>query len=190
MVRLAALDLEMEQPSREIIQIGIAWENVDTLQIETKSFFITPSEPVSDFISELTGITDHDFDWQKPRDYCFAEFSNFWHEHVRPKVFDSTLTWGSGDIQTLRSQMKKHVGTISSKYMNVKDIYNYREMIRGRNPSNKVSLKSAIANRKMKFEGRAHDAANDAKMTLELFRNMYHNDRDMYENIQEMKLYN
>ena len=71
-----ALDLELEQPSNEIIQIGIAWvcRDCEDNTIHKKNFYVTPSGSVSPFIQDLTGIKDEHFDWTRSRREIYKEF--------------------------------------------------------------------------------------------------------------------
>ena len=58
-----SLDLELNN-SREglvnpkIIQVGISIGNYESGIILTKSWFLDPGEPIHEFITELTGITN------------------------------------------------------------------------------------------------------------------------------------
>ena len=57
-----ALDLELNQPSGKIIQVGIAIGRADDRfeNYFTKKWYINPDEPIDQFIIDLTGITDSD----------------------------------------------------------------------------------------------------------------------------------
>ena len=58
-----ALDLEMNQPSKKIIQIGACVGNISTGQIfEKLSVFVNPQERISSYITNLTKITQEDVD--------------------------------------------------------------------------------------------------------------------------------
>ena len=58
-MRCIAVDLEMNQPSRKIIQIGAICFEPDTGKIVAKfHMFVNPGEPISPEIIELTHITD------------------------------------------------------------------------------------------------------------------------------------
>ena len=60
--KFLALDLEMNQPSGKIIQVGIAIGSANDRrdQYITKKWYINPNEPLDQFIIDLTGITQSD----------------------------------------------------------------------------------------------------------------------------------
>jgi len=56
-----SLDLEMAQPSKKIIQIGAVVGNIVTGEIlEKLSIIVNPKEQLTEFIINLTGITQED----------------------------------------------------------------------------------------------------------------------------------
>ena len=58
--KFLALDLELNQPSGKIIQVGIAIGDKNTRfeDYVVRKWYIDPQEPISEFINDLTGITD------------------------------------------------------------------------------------------------------------------------------------
>lgn len=171
-----AIDLEMEQPSNEIISIGIAWNAISHIsgELETyaKDFLITPSQPVSEFIQNLTGLKDDMYDWSKSRLDCFKEFTNFFYE--LGDLHKEAIVWGCGDIPTLRDQLLglglPHVG--SRRFIDVKTLVFMNNAYAGKSLSTRVSLGSALHRYKIKQYGTAHNSAADAYNTLALFNQL------------------
>ena len=60
--KFLALDLELNQPSGKIIQVGVAIGDKNTRfeDYVVRKWYIDPQEPISEFINDLTGITDAD----------------------------------------------------------------------------------------------------------------------------------
>lgn len=176
-----ALDLEMEQPSNEIISIGFAWET-STQHAKRENFLITPSQPLSPFIQELTGLKDDMFDWNKSRKDCFMEFYNFWlvrwvglesdtHRHEF-----NPITWGQGDLHLLRKQFYETLtdfdADLPRRIVDVKTLMWFDKMVKGNYNSARMSLSTALKDMKMPFLGDAHNSADDALNTLILFREL------------------
>lgn len=165
-----ALDLELNQPSGKIIQVGIAIGKQDDKfeNYFTKKWYINPNEPISEFIVGLTGITDSDI-----RANCVShetvarELGELIKEH---KCFVNPVTWGGGDSVELLAEFSKqcvdfpHFGR---RWIDVKTWYTLLMFARGKKPSG--GLSSAMGVFKMHFKGTAHRADVDAANTLALF---------------------
>jgi len=102
---IVALDLELNQPSRRVVQIGAVLGNVRTGEVVSQfDLKVNPGEPFSLRIAELTGISPQEIEsapslaeagqalaaWLAPRDSVRL---------LKP------LTWGGGDTETLRDQL-------------------------------------------------------------------------------------
>lgn len=176
-----ALDLEMEQPSNEIISIGFAWET-STQNAKCKDFLITPSQPLSPFIQELTGLKDDMFDWNKSRKDCFMEFYNFWLnnwvglESDMYRYENHPITWGQGDLHLLRKQFYETLTDfdvdLPRRIVDVKSLVWFDKMVKGNYNSARMSLATALKEYKLFPQGTAHNSAYDAYNTLELFREL------------------
>jgi DNA polymerase III epsilon subunit-like protein len=53
-----ALDLEMNQPSGKVIEVGVAIGNVNDGVLEMRNWYVDPQEPIEEYITQLTGIDD------------------------------------------------------------------------------------------------------------------------------------
>lgn len=173
-----ALDLEMEQPSNEIISIGMAWETPSG--IEKKDFLITPSQPLSPFIQELTGLRDNMFDFTSSREACFMQFYREYQKfeslddrHFKPSLHP--ITWGQGDLHLLRKQMIDSITVdidLPRRIVDVKTLLWFDKMAKGDYNSSRMSLNTALKYMNLKFQGNAHNSADDAFNTLIVFRKL------------------
>lgn len=168
--RFLALDLELNQPSGKIIQVGIAIGKVDDRfeNYFTKKWYIDPNEPIDQFIIDLTGITDSDI-----RANCVShetvarELGELIREH---NCFINPVTWGGGDSRELLDEFSQrcvdfpHFGR---RWIDVKTWYTLMMFARGKNPTG--GLASAMGAFKLHFKGAQHRADIDAVNTLALF---------------------
>jgi inhibitor of KinA sporulation pathway (predicted exonuclease) len=104
-----ALDLEMNQPSGKIIQIGACVGNIVTGEIlETLSLFVNPEELLSPFIVGLTGIKQQDVDTGLSLEEAYSKLKEF---HIKHKSFMNPITWGGGDSQEILRQLREKYDT-------------------------------------------------------------------------------
>lgn len=171
-----ALDLEMEQPSGEIISIGVTIPDLGCY-----NYFITPSQPLSQFIKDLTGYDDHMFCWDKSRKECFQSFTNLMNDAVRmtrehsySELCKSPLTWGQGDTPLLIEELRTHgidySAFLGRRCIDVKTVYLMDRLYQGFALNNRTSLSSAAKTLKIDMEfHKAHNSMDDAILTREVF---------------------
>src|ERR1700676_1619914 len=107
-----SLDLEMNQPSRKIIQIGACAGNIRTGEIlEKLSIFVNPQEQLAPFIVELTGIKQEDVDTGLTLYEAYKKLAEF---HKKHNSFVNCVTWGGGDSQEIYEQLRKECGHVWS----------------------------------------------------------------------------
>ena len=167
--KFLALDLELTT-SGKIIQVGVAIGDKNTRfeDYVVRKWYIDPKEKITEFITELTGITDADIRAESySHDFVARELSELIKEH---KCFPSPVTWGSGDsVELLAEFCKNHVDFphFGRRWIDVKTFYTYLMLTRGKAPSG--GLSSAMGSFKLQFKGAAHRADVDAANTLALF---------------------
>lgn len=183
--KFLALDLEMNQPSGKIIQVGVAVGSANDRrdQYITKKWYIDPKEPLDQFIIDLTGITQNDIST-----YCVShetvarELGELIREH---KTFVNPVTWGGGDSSELLSEFCKNHADFphfGRRWIDVKTWYTLHMLCKGKNPTG--GLSSAMGQYKLQFIGRAHQADIDATNTLALFFKILERQRGL-ENLLE-----
>ena len=165
-----ALDLELNQPSGKIIQVGIAIGKQDDRfeNYFTKKWYIDPNEPISDFIIGLTGITDNDIKANCVSHETVArELGDLIKEH---NCFVNPVTWGGSDsIELLNEFSTKCVDFphFGRRWIDTKTFYTLLMFAKNKKPSG--GLASAMGAFKLHFKGTAHRADVDAANTLALF---------------------
>lgn len=170
-MRLIVLDLESNQPSGKIIQIGALVYNVNEDRVESKfNEYANPGEPVTEYITELTGITQKVLDVSDSLTIVLQNFWN-WAEEVKCKQIGA---WGS-DVWDLIQQSKELGVSYPSRLRNI-DIKAMSMIFRAPlGTKQRGGLKSTLELFKLdpSFLGRQHDAYDDAFNTARLLRKFY-----------------
>jgi len=188
-----ALDLELEQPSGEILSVGVAASAASSVSsvISARNFYITPSQPVSEYIQNLTGLKDSDFDFNKSRAECFQEVREWLDEQfqraqsLNARIHREFVVWGSGDVTRLSDEFVYNTKKMSVRRgLDVKAIacYKYFEQ-RGRMPSGSLGLLSALSVWDIPEYGVAHNSEADAINTLKLFGHFVDSSTKLRQNI-------
>ena len=168
--KFLALDLELNQPSGKIIQVGVAIGDKNTRfeDYVVRKWYINPQEPISEFITDLTGITDADISANAySHEYVARELSELIKEH---RVFVNPVTWGGGDSGELLAEFSRNHADFphfGRRWIDVKTWYTYLMLTRAKQPSG--GLASAMGYFKLHFKGKAHRADVDAANTLAFF---------------------
>lgn len=164
-VNFLALDLEMEQPSNRIIMLGICIGNLSTGEIlHRQDWLINTDEPISAFISSLTGITDAQ---RVARGVSLAQaFKELSELHKRFDCFINPITWGHGDTELLRQQVRPNLEDwpFGFRQIDVKTIWQFWRMSRGL--PTQGGLAKSMTKIGLNFEGKKHNANDDAFNTF------------------------
>lgn len=171
-MNIMALDLEMNQPSRKIIEVGAAVYNGRTgLFVEKLSMFINPGEKIEPFITDLTGITDQDVSNGFTIIQGYEELRRL---HKKHKCFMNPLVWGSGtrnDSQAIFEETKlAGENFMGFRVLDVKTIFQSVQIHHGQQHG--MGLKEACERLKIGFEGSNHRAVVDAMNTFRIWFHM------------------
>lgn len=167
---VVSLDLEFNQPSGKIIQIGAILGRVSTGDVissfETK---VNPGEPLANNIATLTGIDASEL--AAAPDICAA--GRDLAEWLRPAESErllNPLTWGGGDTESLRAELGL-VGArwlFGRRWIDVKTLYIGWRMAQGKEGAGGLAKSMGLLG--LEFLGRPHNALDDSLNTFRAFR--------------------
>lgn len=162
-----ALDLEMMQPSQNIIEIGLAVGCPETRTVvATQSFFVNPNEVLSEYIMTLTSIKQIDVDMARPLKEVFQTQVIPYLQQYPIKY--PMIAWGAGDGRALKQQVSDESTTILGwTEMNVKNLC--QAICESQSIKLQGSLSTMMTKFGLQFSGTKHRAVDDAKNTLILY---------------------
>lgn len=171
-MKITSLDLELNQPSGKIIQIGAVIGDTVTGEVSQRlRVYVDPKEPLSDFIIELTGISQKHIDEQGVSlKEAYLQLREF---HLRHSTFLNPLTWGGGDSQEVFDQLApedRAEWPFGRRWVDAKTIYVSECIARGLPVQG--GLSKVMTKYNMNFKGRKHDAQDDAENTFKLYHEM------------------
>ena len=185
-----ALDLEYNQPSGTIIQVGVAIGSASQNQQQyiVRQWNLQVDETISEFITQLTGITNEDCSAGVSLAQCAQELGDLLREQ---EVFVNPVTWGGGDSADLLrafSQAKIEFHHFGRRWIDIKTWTTLLSMARTRTSTvQHGGLSKAMARYKLQFVGKAHRADIDAFYTLRLFFAILERQRTLEECIAQIK---
>lgn len=165
---LVVLDLEMVQPSTNIIQIGAVL--LDTVSGEIQPFWdsvVNPGELPDQYITNLTGIT--------PKDVSTApllqkNLKAFWKKCSRLKGHKNIAAWGDDAWKIWSDSV--NVGLEVPAIVPF-DLYKWLLLTTSGIPDiQALGLQRALRFFDIPFQGSPHNAYDDAYMTAILFRHV------------------
>ena len=174
MKKFLSLDLELNNGPGvvrpKIIQVGICIADIHSPTSEwiTRKWYIDPNEPIYQFITELTGITDQDI---KDHAVDHQTVANDLIELIREHdVFVNPITWGGGDSSELKQEFIDRsidFPAFGRRWIDTKTIFVFQQLAAGKNYAG--GLSSVMGRYKIQFEGLAHRADVDAYNTMKLW---------------------
>jgi inhibitor of KinA sporulation pathway (predicted exonuclease) len=168
-----SLDLELNNKNDgttpRIIQVGVAWGSpIRPEDIQTYSWYLNPQEPITEFIQNLTGITDEIIQEKSVSHETLAfEFGKVLKEN---QLFVNPITWGQGDASELKDEFRERnidFPFFGRRIFDIKTLYVFNQMVRGKTPSG--GLRKSMISYGLDFIGQSHRADNDALNTLRFF---------------------
>ena len=177
-MNIMSLDLEMNQPSGAIIEVGVTVGNVFTGEVLFKqSIMVKPpkrgiwpfrkTEKISSFITNLTTITDKDVS----KGCSIKEAALAVDElHKDIQCMKMILTWGGGDHYELKRQSGVVFKSIGHSYFDAKKLYQTLRLVEGQKIQR--GLATAMTKLGLRFVGTKHTAADDSLNTFTIFYKM------------------
>ncbi len=89
----------------QIIEIGAAWVTLDGEVTDTFEIFVQAENPITDFCTELTGITQQDVSSGLPYPEAMQALAEFSSKHPGETTWGS---WGNADINSLNFDCAHH----------------------------------------------------------------------------------
>lgn len=166
---VVSLDLEFNQPSGRIIQIGAVLGRISTGQLisyfETK---VNPGEPLSDTIAALTGITAGDLAGAPDINTAGRDLATWLRQWDSVRQLNP-LTWGGGDSQALRTELgvNDERWLFGRRWIDVKTLYGAWRAAQGKEGAG--GLAKSMQRLALTFVGRPHNALDDALNTFRTF---------------------
>lgn len=191
-MKFVSVDIECNQPSGTIIQIGASvWDTQANAEVDDFNLYIQPNEVIN-WEEELRGgitlgkllpygpekIKDHGV---SPK-FAFERFWKFMAKSGRKKV----IQWGAGDMAAITKQSWYFGVPVNNrlKVLNAKLMYQmlYQPTMR---LQQKFGLGAVIKEMGLEFEGEAHDGYWDAYNTGKLYTEMFR-DIEVYREIKKL----
>lgn len=161
------IDLEMAMPSKHIIQLGAVVANIKTGEVlERLSVFVNPNEQLSDFIMNLTGITQEQVDTGVSLQEMYDKLYTL---HKKYGSYRNFVQWGSGDAEHIKKSLNMDdeffVG--GRRTIDAKTIFIMWRLSQGEKLQ--AGLAKAMTHLGLAFKGRKHNAESDAYNTFLIF---------------------
>lgn len=169
-MKLISLDLELNQPSQKVIQVGACVYDLKKDKITEKfCVFVNPYETLNPEIIELTGITQNQVDNES---YSVKEAYFLLKKFAKDnQTYINSLLWGSGtwnDSSHLYKEADPGEPNFSGhRVLDVKTLYQMYRIINFKRV--KGGLATACEELGLSFEGKNHNALDDAINTARVF---------------------
>ena len=169
---MVSLDLEMNQPSRKIIEIGYTIGDTQTGEIFLKKgLIVNPKEQLAEFIVKLTHITQEMVDSGASLIDAYLELVKDCEKYG---VSRQAVVWGGGDIRTLKDQVYHADHELMPLHwqfgyteMNIKDVV--QAILKAHQAKTQGGLAKALGKFGMSFKGVKHRAIDDSVNTFLLY---------------------
>ena len=166
-MNLICLDLEMNQPSNKIIELGYVIFNAKTgNQLLARSLVINPQEPINPDIITLTGLDDEKC---ASGTTLSTGYDVMCRDMARFNVSHTPVQWGAGDAHTLRTQLELSAKDyiFRTRTFDVKSLFQIHQLYSGGKVV--MGLEPAVETLGLTFQGKPHRAVNDAINTKNVF---------------------
>lgn len=171
-MRVLALDLELNQAGiPKIIEIGVCVGETDTGEIlHVESFMVNPQELLTRHILDLTGITQAEVDAGTTLLEAYSKLQAV-TQRYGVQTMGQTLTWGGPDTEELRNELRMDRESpewiLGRRWVDVKTIF--QTWRRSQSKPIQGGLSKSMLKLGLKFDGKKHRAADDAKNTFRMY---------------------
>lgn len=190
-----SLDLELNNKNDgntpKIIQVGVSIGS-PTCPDELKTFcwYLDPQEPITEFISNLTGITDELIKEKAvPHQVVAEELGALIREY---NCFTNPVVWGGGgegnDATELKDEFEERnidFPFFGRRVIDVKTLYVFNQIARGKSPAG--GLRKSMISYGLKFQGQSHRAEIDAENTLRFFFYFLNRENQILNTLSQLK---
>lgn len=174
-MNILSLDCEYNQPSGKTIQIGAAAFIAKTGElIEKFETYVNPQEPITQYITDLTGITDNDVVGAPSILQAYENLHAFYKKH---KCFKNPLVWGAGTRNDshaiyLEAYPTEELRTTNHNFMGYR-VLDVKVLVQSiqvfHNKTVRGGLEKTCERMGIGFEGEAHRALTDAINTFRVW---------------------
>jgi inhibitor of KinA sporulation pathway (predicted exonuclease) len=167
-----SLDLEFNQPSQRIIQIGATLGDIHTgARLGRFSVFVNPGEPLAPEIADLCGIAPGVLETAGDLSEAYGQLQH-WLKPFKDERRLNPLTWGGGDSESLRQALglEDERWLFGRRWVDVKTVYVAYQDTQGSQTTG--GLATSMKRLGLHFDGRKHDAADDAWNTFRMYRRL------------------
>lgn len=161
-----SLDLEMNQPSGKICQIGAVVFTLEPFNIlETLDIIVNPQEEITEYITKLTGITNEK---AKNGPDLLTAYNKLCELKIKHNCESYPITWGGDDSKCLREQVNVEKFIFGRRFFDTKTLYQTYRLANGEKTQS--GLSKSMAKCGLQFVGPKHDAKWDAFNTATFFK--------------------
>lgn len=166
---IVSLDLEYNQPSRKLIQIGAVVGDLTTGNVVDRfSIFINPGESLAPEIVQLCGIKQSDVDSAPDIKEAYRQLT-YWLQPYAGQRSLNPLTWGGGDSEDLRQAVgldreDRAAWVFGRRWTDVKTVFIAWRAAHQRPGDG--GLAKSMTKLGLAFQGRRHNALDDAENTF------------------------
>lgn len=168
---ILSLDLEYNQPSQTIIQVGYVIGNMATGDIlERVRRYVKIDETIDPRIVKLTSVTDKlCLEQGLPLEEIYDEMIEL---HTKHDCFRNAITWGGGDSADLRNAlgMNEERFLLGRRWIDAKTVFITHQWAHGM--SERSGLAKSMTKVGLNFVGKKHDALDDAFNTFVMYREL------------------
>ncbi len=169
---IVSLDLEYNQPSKRLIQIGAVIGDLTTSAVADRfSVFVNPAEALAPEIVKLCGIQQRDVDNAPDIHEAYRRLVT-WLKPYKNRRSLNPLTWGGGDSEDLRGAVGLSREDLSTwvfgrRWLDVKTVFNAWRAAHQRPGDG--GLAKSMTKLGLAFQGRRHNALDDAENTFVIY---------------------